>query len=353
MKLSLRKKIGLNIFSKLQAEQVKSHELNTLFWECTLRCNLSCRHCGSDCRADAAVKDMPAKDFLKVIDSITPHVNPNKVMITMTGGEALMRRDIESVGLELYLRGYPWGLVTNGMLLDAKRFDSLMRSGLHAITVSIDSFEPFHNYIRQNDQSYRRAVEAVRLVVKEPGLAYDVVTCANRDNFASLPDFKEFLISEGVKAWRIFTIFPVGRGADDPRLQLTDVQFRKLMEFIRDTRKEGRIAVSYGCEGFLGGYEGDVRDIFYHCSAGVTTGGIRIDGSISGCTSIRANFDQGNIYRDDFMDVWNNRFESFRDREWMRKGDCAGCKVFRWCQGNGMHLRDDNGDLLVCHYKKL
>ena len=138
-----------------------------------------------------------------------------------------------------------------------------------------------------------------------------------------LPRFRDFLIAEGVKRWRIFTIFPVGRGADDPSLQLDTEQFRRLMEFIRDTRREGRIAVNYGCEGFLGRYEGDVRDTFYHCSAGVSIAGIRVDGAISGCTSIRARYDQGNIYRDNFMDVWNNRFAPYRDREWMRHGACG------------------------------
>lgn len=352
-KIGLRKKFALNIFTKLHGERVKEHELNTLFWECTLRCNLQCRHCGSDCKSDAVTPDMPVADFLKAIDKITPHVNPNKVMVAITGGEALMRKDLEVAGRELYKRGYPWGIVTNGMLLDERRFESLLNAGLHSITVSLDSFEQHHNFIRRNEQSYTKALRALQIISKEPSIAYDVVTCATRDNFDSLPAFKEFLIAEGIKAWRIFTIFPVGRGAQDERLQLTDSQFRELMEFIKATRKEGRISLSYGCEGFLGGYEGDVRDIFYHCSAGVTTGGIKIDGSISGCTSIRANYDQGNIYTDDFMEVWNGRFEKFRDREWARTGICADCDMFKYCMGNGMHLHDDDGKVILCHYKRL
>lgn len=352
-RLGLRKKLGLDVFSKIQDGKIREHELHTLFWESTLRCNLACRHCGSDCRADVSVKDMPAKEFLRVVDAITPHVNPNKVMVIISGGEALMRKDLESVGLELYKRGYPWGIVTNGMMLDAKRWNSLLKSGLHAVTVSIDGFEEQHNYIRRNEQSYARAVNAIRLIAATPGIAYDVVTCANGGNFASLPDFKEYLISLGVKEWRLFTIFPVGRAAGDPQLQLTDRQFGELMEFIKSTRREGRINVSYGCEGFLGRYEGEVRDIFYNCTAGVGTAGIKADGSISGCTSIRANFDQGNIYEDDFMEVWNTRFGKFRNREWTRKGACAECKVFKYCRGNGMHLYDDNERLLVCHYNKL
>ncbi|OKY84728.1 MAG: radical SAM/SPASM domain-containing protein [Alistipes sp. 56_11] len=296
---------------------------------------------------------MPAADFLRTIDTITPHVVPNRVLIVITGGEALMRRDIEEVGRALYDRGYPWGIVTNGMLLDERRLESLLRAGLHTATVSLDGFAETHNRIRRNERSYERALGALRLLARQPDILYDAVTCANADTLATLPRFRDFLIAEGVKRWRIFTIFPVGRGADDPSLQLDTEQFRRLMEFIRDTRREGRIAVNYGCEGFLGRYEGDVRDTFYHCSAGVSIAGIRVDGAISGCTSIRARYDQGNIYRDDFMDVWNNRFAPYRDREWMRHGACGNCRVFKYCRGNGMHLRDETGQLLVCHYKKL
>ncbi|MDR0395318.1 MAG: radical SAM/SPASM domain-containing protein, partial [Tannerella sp.] len=36
-----------------------------------------------------------------------------------------------------------------------------------------------------------------------------------------------------------------------------------------------------------------------------------------------------------------------------RRGECADCNLFRYCEGNGMHLHDDNGDLLVCHYKRI
>jgi radical SAM protein with 4Fe4S-binding SPASM domain len=145
----------------------------------------------------------------------------------------------------------------------------------------------------------------------------------------------------------------VGRGATDDTLQLTSQQMRQLMGYIVTTRKEGRISVQYGCEGFLGAYEGEVRDRFFACQAGVTVGSVLVDGSISACASIRADYHQGNIYTDDFWEVWNNRFESYRNREWMRKDACAECKFFRYCKGGAMHLRDEKGELLFCHLNKL
>lgn len=352
-KLNFRQRLGLTAFNKIYQKTVREHELRTLFWETTLRCNLSCAHCGSDCRSETRVKDMPKEDFLKVIDTITPRVNPNRVLVIFSGGEPLMRNDIEYCGLELYKRGYPWGLVTNGMLLDKNRFDSLLRAGLHSITVSLDGFKEYHNSIRGNERSFDNALRAARLISSEPSVKYDVVTCVSGRNIDDLPDMKEFLIGQGITQWRLFTIFPVGRAAQDESLRVSDEQLLQLMRFIEQTRKEGRMSVNFACEGFLGGFEGRVRDTFYNCRAGVSTASIRIDGAISGCTSIRSNFDQGNIYTHDFMDVWENGFSSYRDRSWAYKEQCLGCKAWNWCQGGGMHLRGDNGELLACHYRRI
>ena len=106
-RLGLRKRIGLKLFKDMQERVVERHSLRTLFWECTLRCNLRCRHCGSDCRTDAALKDMPLSDFLRVLDEeVTPNTDPSRVLIIFSGGEVLVRPDLEEAGHEVKRRGY-------------------------------------------------------------------------------------------------------------------------------------------------------------------------------------------------------------------------------------------------------
>lgn len=352
-KISLRKKIGLELFRIIRHNNAKLHELNTLFWECTLRCNLSCKHCGSDCRVQSEVKDMPIADFLRVVDEITPYVNPNKTMIIFTGGEALLRKDLEICGKELYKRGFPWGLVSNGLVLTSTRLKSLLNAGLHSITISFDGFADAHNWLRGHPKSFSQAYNAIKLLTLTQNIAWDVVTCVNKQNINELTQFKDFLIDIGVKDWRIFTIFPVGRAAELPELQLSDEEFTNVLNFIKETRKENRIHLSYGCEGFLGNYEQEVRDHFYTCHAGINVASVLADGTISACPSIRSNFHQGNIYSDNFAEVWNNRFEPFRNRNWAKRGTCSDCEMWRYCEGNGMHLHDDDGELLVCHHQRI
>ena len=129
--LTLRHRIGLEIARKLNNDLLKEHPLKQLFWECTLRCNLHCRHCGSDCKKMAGHPDMPKEDFLKVLDSVAASTDPHKVFVIITGGEPLMREDLEECGKAIYDKGFPWGMVTNGLYMTRERFRRLLASGLH------------------------------------------------------------------------------------------------------------------------------------------------------------------------------------------------------------------------------
>ena len=297
---------------------------------------------------------MPAEDFLKVIDTeITPHVNPNKVLIIISGGEPLMRKDLSEIGRALQQRGYPWGMVTNGLAMTAERYRELRKNGLLTMTVSLDGLKDDHVWLRQHPLAFDGACRAIRLCVADKAMTWDVVTCVNQRTIDHLPEIRDFLWDMGVRDWRIFGLDPMGRAASNPELLLTDEQFRRLLDFIVAEREAGR-HVSYSCEGYLGTYEGRVRDHLYQCSAGISTASILIDGSISACTSIRGKYYQGNIYKDSFWQVWENEFKPYRDRTWMKKSEpCKDCKAYAFCEGNGMHLRREDGSLMLCHLDRI
>lgn len=352
--MNLRMRLALRLERWRRQNLKVLHPLEQLFWESTLRCNVHCLHCGSDCVSSVETPDMPAEDFLHVIDTeITPHVDPHKVMVIISGGEPLMRKDLAQIGRALYDRGYPWGMVTNGLALTEARFRELRKAGLRSITVSLDGLEEDHVWLRQHPLAFEGACRAIRLCAAEKRLTWDVVTCANQRTIDHLPAIRDLLWSFGVRDWRVFGIDPMGRAATNPELILTDEQFRQLMDFIVAEREAGR-HVSYSCEGYLGSYEGKVRDHLYQCAAGLSVASILIDGSISACTSIRGKYYQGNIYKDSFWRVWEEEFKPYRDRSWMRKLEpCKDCKAFDFCEGNGMHLRREDGSLMLCHLDRL
>lgn len=331
----------------------RKHPLRQLFWECTLRCNMACRHCGSDCIKVSSVPNMPLEDFLPVLDNVVAHCDSKQVLVNTIGGEPLVRPDLMDCGRAIRERGFMWGLVTNGIILDRSIAKELAQAGINALAIDVDGTRDDHNWLRNSTTGFDLAIQALEAVQTIPHLTWDVITCVNSRNISHLNELKKLLIEAGVTRWRCFTIIPMGRALNDERLQLSHEQFRDLLNFIVLTRREGRIDLSYSCEGYLGAYEGLVRDYFFNCQAGLTVASVRADCSISGCLSIRSDYNQGNIYYDRFWDIWENRFEQYRDREWMRRGPCRECEVFCYCQGNGFHLRNENGDLMLCHYHKL
>ena len=334
--------------------EIKLHELTYLFWECTRRCNLKCLHCGSDCASDVSTPDMPFEDFLKAILPLKEKYKPDSIIVAITGGEPLLRKDLPWCGAALRKHGFHWGIVTNGYDYTPDIHGSLLGAGMGSITVSLDGLEPSHNWLRADSRSFDRAVGAIELITSSERLIYDVVTCVNRRNINELEQLKDFLIERQVKAWRLFTIWPIGRAAKNDELRLNPEQLKQLMDFIIQARTDTRIHTTFCCEAYVGEYERKVRDTFFFCRAGVHIASILIDGYISACPNINRNFIQGNIYQDKFLDVWEKRFEVMRNRKWTKTGICRNCGDYRNCLGGAMHLWNEKKDsIMVCIHQQL
>ena len=208
-RLGLAKRLLLESGRAAFRTQVLEHRLSQLFWECTLRCNLNCRHCGSDCRKTAGLEDPPMSDLLGVLDSSPAGFDRGNCVVITTGGEPLVRKDIIEVGAQIRQRGYLWGMVTNGMLLTQDKVRELVDTGLDTVAMSFDGFEPEHNWMRGSDQSFKRADAALDWFNEHPGLTWDVITCVNRRNFNYLNEFYSELVTlywvwkNGVKSNRV------------------------------------------------------------------------------------------------------------------------------------------------------
>lgn len=295
---------------------------------------------------------MPLVDFLAALDTIKS--KSDNFIVVLTGGEPLLRSDIEICGRKIRSRGVRWGMVTNGYLYDQQKHISLLNAGLGALTISLDGLEDTHNWLRNTNNSFSKVDQAIELAASSSRLNFDVVTCVNSRNIHELHAIFDYLIEKKVKAWRLFTIVPIGRAKDNPELFLTDIQFKELMDFISEKRKLKQIDVKFSCEGYVGQYESKVRDQFFFCRAGINIGSVFIDGSISACPNIDRSFSQGNIYQDNFSEIWETKYQVFRDRSWTKRGQCVQCADYAYCQGNGLHNWSENKEnVLICHNEKI
>ena len=89
-------------------------------------------------------------------------------------------------------------------------------------------------------------------------------------------------------------------------------------------------------------YEREVRDWYFLCATGMRTASIMANGDIGACLDIerRPETIQGNVLKDDFTEVWKNRFQIFRTPLSTRCEECTNCPDEQFCKGGSAHTWD-------------
>ena len=344
-------KIKTQIKSKLHSVykkiEIKEHTLSYLFLEITRKCNLNCLHCGSDCKADTNFPELTTESWFKIIDYIEKTYS-KKVALVITGGEPLLHPDIFKIGQYIKDKGMRWGMVTNGISLNKNKLDKLIKAGIYSITLSLDGLEENHNWLRDSPNAFKKTLSALKEIGKTNIYFKDVVTCVSPRNLNELKDIANLLIENNIENWRIFRIFPSGRAKDNPDLSLTFKQTQEMLDFIAKNKKgylEKGLNLNLSCEGWISmDKDVQVRDNPFFCRAGVNIASVLSDGTITGCTNNSEAFHVGNILKDNFANLWKNKFDIFRKREWIEKTECSNCKHIKQCNGSSIHLWESTED---------
>ncbi len=330
---------------KLRREPV----LKYLFLELTLRCNEHCRHCGSRC-GDVCTQEMTRKQYFTFLDKIKADF-PQLPMLCITGGEPLLREDFFDIMDYANRLGFVWGMTSNGTLITPQVAKKLEEVGMKTISVSIDGLEQTHDDFRQSKGGFRKSVEGVKNLLKHDFKSVQVTTVVTKKNIGELEELFSLMCDLDVDSWRVINIEPIGRALTLDGYTLDRVDYRYLFGFIRQKRREG-YPVMYGCQHYLGiEYEREVRDWYFLCNAGIYVASVMANGDIGACLDIerRRETIQGNIFKDDFTEVWYNRFQIFRKPLADRNQQCADCSSRNFCEGGAYHSWDyDNNKPLVC-----
>lgn len=338
-------RIKNHLHSLYKKRECRDQQLLYLFLEITRKCNLCCKHCGSDCSAKITSRELTTSSWLKILEDIAYSFSPSPTIV-LTGGEPILHADIGKITGKIKSLGMTWGLVSNGYCLDKESFESLRENGLHSITLSLDGVQDTHNWLRGKKGSFEKTVNAIRIISKSDIPYKDVVTCVNPKNLEDLDSIAQLLIETNMPSWRLFKIFPAGRAKGNRDLILSAHQSRKMFDWLTERRaplmKRG-LDVNLSCEGWLPFAEDiKMRRQPFFCRAGVNIASILCDGTITGCSNNSDIFFEGNILKDNFAYTWENKFQKFRDRNWVLNAVCGSCSHLKDCQGGSIHLWRDN-----------
>lgn len=308
----------------------RKYEPNCAVWETTLKCNLNCSHCGSSA-GDKRKKELTTKEALDLCDQLA-EIGTN--MVSLMGGEPLVRKDWHELGMRCLDDGMETAIVTNGILV-RKNIKKLMKMRPEVVGISLDGLKETHERIRGREGHFEVVWEAAEILRKND-IETTLITTVSQLNFKELPTLRD-LIADKEMGWQVQVAMPIGRFAD--KYLISEEQFYALCNFIRETRKEYGVKRLPLAGGHCIGYESYLQpkiSKWTGCQAGTEVIGIASDGGIRGCMSIPEEVTAGNIRNKPLKDIWENDdlFPYTRKFKMKKLGDnCKGCPTGKICRG--------------------
>jgi len=156
----------------------------TLIAELTYRCPLRCVYCSNPVDFAEHKDRLGAEDWKRVL---TEADELGVMQLNLTGGEPLVRSDLEDIvrhaaGLGLYTN-----LITSGLPLARERLVALRDAGIDSVQLSIQDVEKVSAERIAGRESFEHKL-AVAGWVQELGLPLTVNTVLHRDNIGHIPE---------------------------------------------------------------------------------------------------------------------------------------------------------------------
>lgn len=332
------------------------HKLHNLFFEVTSRCNALCEHCGSRC--DSTPKtEISSEVFNKVLDDVLDNMGNKEIMLNVTGGEPLVRKDLFDIVGYADSLGFKWGLVTNGMLITDEVIEKMKETHMSTITISLDGMKNTHENFRHVSGCFDKIIYAIQKLKEANFVEHIQVTfIATKNNISELPELYRLLCMLNIDSLRISSIDAIGRANDNAHLMLDEKDFNFLFDFIK--RYDSMpLPVMWSCSHYFGNTDVEYDKTYrkFACFTGIHSASVLSNGDIFGCPNIprRKELIQGNVLKDSFSKVWENRFEIYRNPERTRGNKCKDCDKWQFCRGDSFHTFDfDNNEPKFC-YKEM
>ncbi len=292
----------------------------------THRCNLRCKFCYLE---NYDTKEMSTKKAKKIILKLK---NEAKVpFISFTGGEPLLRDDIEELIAYATEIGLKVNLISNGTLLTNEKVKSLKQVGLRSAQISLESPDrDIHNYLT-GAKTFDKTVNGIKNLISN-NIYVHTNTTINRYNYKSMYEYPDFAKSIGLKKFSANIIIPVGTAKKNKKLWLDYSEIGDIIDRIKINADENGIEfIWYSPLPYC--IYNPIAKGFGSKSCAACHGLVSIDpaGNINPCSSYPEKI--GNWLKKDFKKIWfSEKALYFRDMDYLPE-ICKNCEYKEICAG--------------------
>lgn len=319
----------------------------------TRRCNLRCPHCYLDAgaREHAGDDELTTEEVRHLLDEVAGR--GTQTMVVLTGGEPLLRRDLDALVVHGTGRGLSMVVGTNGVLLSDKRVQSLKAAGALGVGISLDSLEPTrHDEFRGCPGAWEKTLTAME-ACRRHELPFQVHFSVTETNAHEVPAMIDFARAAGARVLNVFFLVCTGRG--ESMSDITPQRYEQVLhELVAAQEKSSDLMIRARCAPHFkriafqrdpgspltraAGYEGG------GCLAGIHYCRITPEGRVTACPYIPDA--AGSIRERPFWEIWDRspRFEALRHPN--LKGKCGDCEYRILCGGCRARPLGAGGDLM-------
>jgi len=295
----------------------------------TNRCNNRCGLCYLPAGSNAQ-EEMSFGQIKKIIDIF--HKEAKIPFFSFTGGEPLMREDLEKCIRYAVKLGLATNLITNGTLADTARARSLAKQGLRTAQVSVEAAdESKHDALTRVPGAFTKTLHGIEALIKA-GISVQTNTTITRLNAETAALIPHLIHSLGIRKFSMNLFIPAGEGMRNSDLFFP---YGKVGAIIEDVRRKAR---ELGLTFF---WYSPIPHCLYNPlarglgnkSCAAMDGLISVSplGDVLPCSSYPEPI--GNLLSQSFSDVWFSKRALFFKKKRYAPSICAGCDKFIACQG--------------------
>ncbi len=328
-------------------------QLRLLAINLTRRCNLSCAHCylDADALSHSTDDELTTAEVCELFNDIV--ACGDGTMVVLTGGEPLLRRDLEDIVTHGSDLGLAMVVGSNGIMLTERRVASLQRAGLLGVGISVDSLKADkHDQFRGKPGSWARTMAGIEQCRRQE-LSFQLHFSVTDDNVGETTAMIEFASASGARVLNVFFLICTGRGSTFTDLSAT--RYERVLGELIDAQQDHpeliirprcaphfkRVALQRRPDSLLNRISGNDGD---GCIAGTHYCRVTPEGAVTACPYIEEEV--GNIRQQAFADIWTDAHDFLRLRMAGLGGACGACEYRKLCGGCRARPVAAGGDLM-------